>query len=80
MAIGHKLTDNHDVEVESLADRLAVPLVWKVGKTNVSGELSANNVAHVTCLLSSNLWVGGSDALWHLHWRSWFSIWHRRRW
>lgn len=39
-----KLTNNHDVEVEAFADTLAVPLVWQIGKANVTGQLPANNV------------------------------------
>jgi hypothetical protein len=37
-------TDNHDVEVESLAHTLAMPLVGQVCETHVAGELSAHNV------------------------------------
>ena len=40
-------TDNHDVEVEALANTLAVPLVWQVGETDVASKLSANNVLDV---------------------------------
>ena len=39
-----KRTDNHDVEVESLANTLAVPLVWEIGKSNIAGQLPSDNV------------------------------------
>lgn len=52
---GH--TDNHDIEVEALADTLAVPLVGQVGETDVASELSANNVSHVAGGLGGGLWV-----------------------
>lgn len=38
------LTNNHNVEVEALANTLTVPLVGKVGKANVARQLSADNV------------------------------------
>ena len=41
------LTNNHNVEVESFADTLAVPLVGQVRKTNVTGKLPANNVSAI---------------------------------
>lgn len=50
-------TDNHDIEVEALADTLAVPLVGKIGETNVACQLSANDVSHVAGGLGSGLWV-----------------------
>lgn len=40
-------TDNHDVEVETLANTLAVPLVWQIGEADVASKLSANNVLDV---------------------------------
>lgn len=42
-----KLTNNHDVEVEPLADTLTVPLVRKVGESNVAGKLASNNVPSI---------------------------------
>jgi len=39
-------TNNHDVEIEPLANTLAMPLVWKVGETNKPCQLSANDVPH----------------------------------
>ena len=51
------LTNNHDVEVEAFADTLAVPLIGKVGESNVSRQLAANNISHITGSLSSSLWV-----------------------
>ena len=38
------LTDDHDIEVEALADALAVPLVGQVGETDVAGQLPTNDV------------------------------------
>lgn len=37
-------TDNHDVEVETLAHTFAVPLIWQVRETNVAGQLPAHDV------------------------------------
>jgi hypothetical protein len=56
-------TNDHDVEVEPLADTLAVPLVGKVGKTNVASQLSANDVSHVAGGLGGGLWVFGRHGL-----------------
>jgi hypothetical protein len=39
-----QLTNNHDVEVETLPDTLAVPLVGQIGKANIASELPADNV------------------------------------
>lgn len=58
---GH--TDNHDVEVESLADTLAVPLVGQVGETNIAGQLAANHVLHVVRSLGDSLRVARADSL-----------------
>lgn len=38
------LTNNHDIEVETLPDALAVPLVGQVGKANVARQLPPDNV------------------------------------
>src|SRR5690606_10003482 len=43
-ALSALLTDNHHVEAETFANTLAVPLVWKIGKADVSGELPPDNV------------------------------------
>lgn len=56
-------TDNHDIEVESLADALAVPLVGQVGETDVAGELAAHHVLHVGGGLGHSLGVAGADRL-----------------
>jgi hypothetical protein len=37
-------TDYHDVEVETLAHTLTMPLVWQVRETNVTCKLPAHNV------------------------------------
>jgi hypothetical protein len=45
--VGHTdwpLTNNHNVEVETLAHTLAVPLVGEVGKSNVTSQLAAHDV------------------------------------
>lgn len=42
-----KHTDNHNIEAEPFPDTSAMPLVWQVGKSNVTGELSADDVLHV---------------------------------
>lgn len=39
-----RFTNDHDVEVESLANTLAVPLVGQVGETNIASQLPADNV------------------------------------
>lgn len=56
-------TDNHNIEVESLADTLAVPLVREVGETNVTGQLAANNILHIGGGLSNSLGVTRSHGL-----------------
>lgn len=71
-------TNNHNIEVESLSDTLSVPLVWQVCKTNITRQLSSNNVPHVASLLRRDLRVGGGNALRHLHLGSMgFAIWDR---
>lgn len=42
-----KHTDNHDVEAETFPDTSAVPLVRQVGESNVTCELSADDVLHI---------------------------------
>lgn len=54
-----KLTDNHNVEVEAFPDTLAMPLVWQVGESNESCQLSAHNVSHVAGSSGGDLGVGG---------------------
>lgn len=39
-----KLTNNHDIKVEALSDTLAVPLIRQVGETNITRQLSADDV------------------------------------
>lgn len=56
-------TDNHNIEVESLADTLAVPLVGQVGETNVAGQLAANNVLHIGGGLGNSLGVPRANGL-----------------
>lgn len=56
-------TDNHDVEVESLADTLAVPLVGQVGETDITSELAADHVLHVVGSLGDGLGVARADSL-----------------
>lgn len=41
-------TNNHDVEVESFAHTLAMPLVGQVRETDIACELPAHDV-HVVC-------------------------------
>ena len=41
------LTNNHDIEVEPLANTLAVPLVREIGKADIAGKLAADNIAVV---------------------------------
>lgn len=57
------LTNDHNVEVEALADTLAMPLVGQVGETDVACELPAHDVPHVTRRLSCGLRVPGGDGL-----------------
>jgi hypothetical protein len=47
-----KLTNDHNIEVEALADTLAVPLVGQVRKANVARQLPPNNVLR----LARNCW------------------------
>jgi hypothetical protein len=61
--MGVMLTNNHDVKVEAFADTLAVPLVGKVGEANVSSQLAADDISHITGSLSGGLWVFGADRL-----------------
>ena len=56
-------TDNHDVEVKSLADTLAVPLVGQVGETDIAGQLAADHVLHVVGSLGDSLGVARTDSL-----------------
>lgn len=56
-------TDNHDIEVETLADTLAVPLVGQVGKTNIAGKLAADDVLHIGSGLGHGLGIAGADRL-----------------
>ena len=56
-------TDYHDIEVEALANALAVPLVWQIRKTNISSELPADNVLHIIGRLGRNLRVFGGNSL-----------------
>jgi hypothetical protein len=37
-------TDDHDIKVESLADRLAVPLVGQIGESNIAGQLPPHDI------------------------------------
>lgn len=75
----NRRTNNHDIEVESFTNTLAVPLVWQVCKPNVSSELSSHNVTHVAGLLGGNLGIAGAHALWYLEWRGWHAIGDSRR-
>lgn len=43
-----RLTDNHHIEVEALANTLAVPLVGQIGKSHVSRQLPPYDISHVT--------------------------------
>jgi hypothetical protein len=57
------LTNNHDVEVETLADTLAVPLVGQIGETHVAGQLPTDDIAHVGSSLSNRFRVLGAHRL-----------------
>lgn len=50
-ARGGKHTDDHNIKVEPLTDALAVPLVGKVGESNITSQFPTDNVLVV---------VGGS--------------------
>lgn len=56
-------TNNHHIEVEALADTLAVPLVGQVGETDVACQLAADHVLHVGGSLGGGLGVAGGDRL-----------------
>lgn len=71
-------TDNHNIEVESLADTLAVPLVRQVGETNVTGQLAANNVLHIGGGLGNSLGVARSHSL-GISGAHWVAALHERR-
>lgn len=49
------LANNHHIEVEALSHTLTVPLVGKVGKSNIAGQLSSNNVL----VVRNSSWGGG---------------------
>lgn len=57
------LTNDHDIEVESLADTLAVPLVGQIRETDVASQLAADDIAHVGSSLSDGLRVFGAHRL-----------------
>lgn len=44
-----KHTNDHDVEVETLADALSVPLVGKVGESNVTSQFATNDILVIRC-------------------------------
>jgi hypothetical protein len=48
-------TNNHHIEVETLAHTFAVPLVGEVGKPDIASQLSSNNV-----LVLRRNWRGGN--------------------
>lgn len=56
-------TDYHDIEVETLAHALAVPLVGQVREADISCEFPANNVPHVARSLGRDFRVFGGDCL-----------------
>lgn len=58
------VTDDHDIKVEALADRLAVPLVGQIGEPDVAGQLPPHNVAGRGCL-GEDVFSGrgGADAV-----------------
>lgn len=56
-------TNNHHIEVETLADTLAVPLVGQVGETDVASQLAADDVLHVVSSLGGGLGIARSDSL-----------------
>ena len=58
-----RLTNDHDVEVEALADALAVPLVGQIGETDVAGQFPSHNVAHVAGSLCGGFGVLGGNGL-----------------
>ena len=56
-------TNDHNIEVEALADTFAVPLVGQICETNITSELPSDNVLHVIRSLSHDLGVFRSDGL-----------------
>lgn len=50
-------TDNHDIEVEALADTFAMPLIWQVCESDKASQLSADNVSHIASCRSGCLWI-----------------------
>lgn len=72
--INHRVsvhTNNHNVEVETLANTLAMPLVGQVGESNVSSQLAAHDVLVLSDSRgrgsSEGGWVGRRDSLDRLH-------------
>lgn len=51
------LTDYHNVKAKSFSNTLSVPLVGKVGETNVPSQLAPDNISHVICCGCSCFWV-----------------------
>jgi hypothetical protein len=62
-------TNDHDVEVEALADALAVPLVGQVGEADVARQFPSHNVAHVAGGLRGGFGVLGRNGLGNSAWR-----------
>lgn len=56
-------TNNHDIEVETLTDTLAVPLVGQVGETNVASKLATDDILHVVGSLGYSLGIPRADSL-----------------
>lgn len=56
-------TNHHDVEIETFTDTLSMPLIWEVCEPNVTSELPAHNISHITSRLSCSLRIFGADCL-----------------
>jgi hypothetical protein len=50
-------TNYHDIEVETLAYALAVPLVGQIGKADIACKLPSNNIPHITGSLCRDLGI-----------------------
>lgn len=58
---GH--TNNHNVEVEALADAFAMPLIGQVGKSDIACELSSNDIPHIAGSLGCSFGISRGNSL-----------------
>lgn len=56
-------TNNHDVEIETFSNTLAMPLIGQVRKAHVLIQLPPHYVPHIARSLGRSLWVLGAHGL-----------------